>query len=243
MSEYFEKYKQSIIITANKDEYLTLRSIDANYHYCSDKALKMLGISKPSQIMGKDLRNSYANVKNIFLDFKFLDNECIRSKTNIEAIGLLDFVEEGLGLYTLSIFPILDNNKNLLGFKDTLKRIYQIDYFFLNTLNSYLQINTRISKNSTFETIISPSFKLTSKEYLILFLLVFGFNVKQISSFISVNGGANSVSTIRNIIHKQLFAKFNVNSLIALIEKAYHLEILTEKLPELFKNYQFLRKF
>lgn len=146
MDVYLKKYVDAITTIANQEEYLTVRDLSSAYCYASEKAYTMLGFLSLKELLGKNISNVHSNVSKLNESFKLLDNNCIKSKLAIEAYGVLDFSNNGLNLYALSIYPIIDLGGNLVGFKDLLKNIYQLDYFILNKMNHYFKLNSNICK-------------------------------------------------------------------------------------------------
>lgn len=97
--------------------------------------------------------------------------------------------------------------------KSILSSTPRVRPFLYNEFSSSYNLNLVEEK-------LSITNKITELEYLIIFLLTYGFSIKQISYFSYKVRWAQSIATIRNIIHRQLLKKFNCSSSSDLIHKA-----------------------
>lgn len=234
MAGKLAKYIEMLKITdQTNDCYITVQDTSLSYCFASTTALNMLGVRSYTQIKGKKLDQLSINLTELSHDFRRLRETCIAQLRSVTALGLLAFANRAPNLYSIQIYPILDEKGNLYGIKEYIKSYPRVRPLLYNEFSSLCNLRQ-------LEERLMLDLKITQLEYLIIFLLAYGFSIKQISYFVYKMGGSKSISTIRNIVHRQLLKKFNCNSSSDLIHKANLYDIVGDGFPSLFKNFQFV---
>lgn len=216
-------YLEAIKLLHQNDSVL-VRDADFNIVYISELREKVMGIDNPEKIIGGKISEIpyIANNKEAMQAVKTIDKiitnqklaEFVISDPNLNSSAkifdlyykqLINPINNQVVGYTSFMFPLsLDNHMHFV-------------YEMLDIIEDN-GINTKKTQ----------AIELTKREREILFLACLRLSSREIAEIISIKSQKpSSSSTIGNIIRQQLFKKFQVYSLEALISKAIALGYYT----------------
>jgi DNA-binding CsgD family transcriptional regulator len=191
--------------------------IDLNYKlcYCSDAYAKFVGYLSASALQ------EAASNSEILLSHIGLTSERVSHLNDADQPHvLLVFVNDKQGikkpLFSV-IRSIINENQQVVGyFINNIRAFFNADklqlLYKLNPKFNQLQYNTKKKQDNI---------SLSRREEEVLFLLLYGKSAREITNFINQAENNNiSINTIKSIINKQLFFKFDVYDLDSLLIKA-----------------------
>jgi DNA-binding CsgD family transcriptional regulator len=190
--------------------------IDDSYkvQHCSESYAKYLGFNSAGElnklIVDDNSLNHY---------FGISASEPIKLSENNSPHVYLVFVNDihnAKKPFFSVVRSIIDDNKNIIGYF-----INNITAFFnADKLQLLEKLNPNFSQKSYRHKNKNPV-ALSRREEEVLFLLLYGKSAREITEFINkAENNSISVNTIKSIINKQLFFKFDVYDLDELLIKA-----------------------
>ena len=228
---YLQQYIDAIKL-AYANEIIAIQDANFRHLYCSDKYIKLFNF-------GKELEG--LRFQDINTDFfkNFTNLLSLATQASAKNIGSLRFFfngsldskdEKEVNCYQVEGQPIIDPTTNevigrsvkiiLFDVNFLNQLIYTINLFELETLNK--RKLSGISRQKEINQLA-----LTERESEVLFLLTLGKKYKNIATILSeVYNSEIQEGAINNIIHKQLFNKFDTYSIEILVQKALELGII-----------------
>ena len=214
MNKYIQRSIDAAKIIFHDQELFYVLNLDYQLEYCSEHYAQFLGYSSANELLklivnDSDLTHSFGVSK---------CNPLQTAQQNSPHVFLM-FVNDKFGkkrpLFSV-VRRILNDENILVG-------------FFINNIRAFfnsdkLQLLEKLNPNFTHKRYTYNKdllIKLSKREEEVLFLLLYGKSAREITDFINCAEQSNiSINTIKSIINRQLFVKFDVYDLATLLSKS-----------------------
>ena len=213
-NKYITQTINAAKIIFHADELYYVINQDYQLQHCSESYAKYLGFSSAHELINLIIDDNSLNHY-----FGISANEPIKLSENNSPHVYLVFVNDihkAKKPFFSVIRSIIDEDKKIVGYF-----INNITAFFnADKLQLLEKLNPNFSQKS-YSHKPKSSISLSRREEEVLFLLLYGKSAREITEFINkAENNSISVNTIKSIINKQLFFKFDVYDLEELLAKA-----------------------
>ena len=214
MDKFIQRSIDAGKIIFHDQELFYVLNLNYQLEYCSEDYAHFLGYTTTT-----DLFDMIVDDNDLLNYFGISKNHSLQVSNQASPHVLLVFVSDKFGK-KLPLFSvvrrILDDEHKLVG-------------FFINNIRAFfnadkLQLLEKLNPNFMQKRYVSSQcliVKLSKREEEVLFLLLHGKSAREITDFINRAEQSNiSVNTIKSIINKQLYLKFDVYDLATLLNKS-----------------------
>lgn len=212
--------------------YIYWKNKNSVYMGCNENMANVLALNSPEEIVGKtDHHFAWSSEK---------ADDAINADKYVMKTGQ-KHISEHIVVFPVSgaktiirteKYPLFNNDGKTVGVLAIAKDMSNDLSFMHNFLNSKLH-----TEEENLSTLVDTPIKLTKRQYEILYLLIMGKSPRHIAEYISnVQVKSVTAATVTSIINKQLYQKFNVDSVTKLIEKALLLKIASKVPPRFITN-------
>ena len=242
MTLFLQNFIENLKFNTHHEELVTVKDLDFKYCYASPKMVMAHGFENLNQIIGKTIYETNSSVVSIAKELEEEDKICINSCQPTRNIFYGQYSTFN-GFFLMERYPILCVDGKSHGVLIKIDKI-KAPWAHIKIVGSLIKYPSN-HKLKGFIQLKPILLKLTKREQVVLFLCILNYNLEDIALITSIIFEKQiGINLIRNTINQQLYLKFEVSSIVELVDKAIEYnydKIIPEEMLRLFRNYSISR--